>query len=364
MIPDTALLRTESKNALFRNKICGLHPLERNILVLSRAGIKNLYLDLSPDEKAFYENHIKKHLKNLGDSIIHENTSPPKGASVYEIPTNAFLQIHYFNDPERYFAGRKGLLTPQEGRDIFRLDTPTAIASGARMAKETIIRNTRGFIAQKINKRISIPISSLLANTRIHPNYLTIINMITGILSAVFLLFNEYLYIVLGGLLFQTASVLDGVDGEVAKFTFKVSKIGGWLDTISDNMTLLLFLGAASYLFFINTLGYVPYIFIGLLFTGLLIMLSVMISFLHRHTDSASLVTYDKEFLQKLPADDRIARLVLSLKYITKKEFFSIVFFLISLTGMIYLIIPLASCILITAAFLLLYLSLKYRKRF
>ena len=59
----------------------------------------------------------------------------------------------------------------------------------------------------------------------------------------------------LGGFLFQTASVMDGVDGEVAKFTLKVSKIGGWLDTISDNMTLILFVSVLSYLYYIKTGG-------------------------------------------------------------------------------------------------------------
>jgi phosphatidylglycerophosphate synthase len=38
---------------------------------------------------------------------------------------------------------------------------------------------------------------------------------------------KSYLFKLMGGFLFQAASVLDGVDGEWQKFTLKVSKIGG-----------------------------------------------------------------------------------------------------------------------------------------
>ena len=61
-----------------------------------------------------------------------------------------------------------------------------------KLVTNHIIKNTGGFIAQKINKRISMPISLLLAKTRIHPNYLTVINMIVGLLSSIVLLFNSY----------------------------------------------------------------------------------------------------------------------------------------------------------------------------
>ena len=147
----------------------------------------------------------------------------------------------------------------------------------------------------------------------------------------------------------------------MAKYTLKVSKIGGWLDTISDNGTLLMFLSATSYLYFIHNTGTMPLVVIGLLFLGLAVMLMVMVAFLRKYTSSGSLVTYDKEFIQKLPENDPVVFLVQKLKYITKKEFFSIVFFLVSLTGMIYLLIPIIAVVLDVSALLLLYLSIKYK---
>ena len=212
-----------------------------------------------------------------------------------------FLQSHYFNDNIKIFYKKgQNIYSCQYRKDQFLLKSNTSFEKGVKLVREYIIKNTGGFIAQKINKRISIPISLLLARTRIHPNYLTFVNMIIGISASVCLLFNSYWLTVLGGFLFQTASVMDGVDGEVAKFTFKVSKIGGWLDTIGDNLTLILFITVLSYLYFVNTGGYLPVIVIVIIFAGIIIMLSAMVRYLKKYSKSGSLVAYDREFLQKL----------------------------------------------------------------
>jgi CDP-L-myo-inositol myo-inositolphosphotransferase len=47
--------------------------------------------------------------------------------------------------------------------------------------------------------------------------------------------------LVLGGVLFHVASVVDGVDGEIARATFRVSRRGAVLDTAVDMITNLLF---------------------------------------------------------------------------------------------------------------------------
>lgn len=193
--------------------------------------------------------------------------------------------------------------------------------------------------------------------------------MIIGLLSSFFIFMAAsdnysprtiYTFMVLGGFLFQAASVLDGVDGEVAKFTLKVSRIGGWLDTFSDNTTLILFLVSNSYLFYTRMGGLVSLLTIIVLFAGLIIMLTSIVSYLRKYSDSGSLVAYDKEFLQKLPETDRLVTFALRMKYITKKEMFSIFFFLFAFTGHIYFIIPMAAFVLLAAAVILVIINRRY----
>lgn len=362
MLPHTAVIRTE-KDYDFHRRLCGLYPLERNIILLSRSGINKIYLDLSEKEKEFFEAKVRKYIKKLKgiDIILQRNVKIP--VPHVSIPSNLFTQAHYFNKPGDNFSTKK-IITPVYNENQFPLSDPSSYRKAVTLIKKYIIENTGGVIAQKINKRISIPISLVVCRTRIHPNYLTVINMIVGLLSGVFLLMNTYFYIALGGFFFQLAAVMDGVDGEVAKFTLKVSKLGGWLDTLSDNLTLLLFLSAASYLYYLNSSGVLPLLFIALTFIGVGTMILAMVRYLRKYTDSGSLVTYDREFLQKLPQNDPLIMLTQKVKYFTKKEFFSILFFAIALTGKIHLLIPGIAIMLMASSIVLNLINAKYLKDF
>ncbi|MBP7584531.1 MAG: CDP-alcohol phosphatidyltransferase family protein, partial [Spirochaetes bacterium] len=359
MIPEHALIESpEGTRAELR--VCGLYLLERAIILLSRAGVKHIHLKLSDAESRFYRDRVARHVRV--DAAVTENTAPPRGEAAIVLPSDFFFQAHHLANHAEHFTKKKAAFLPAVTGEMF----PVKSAADARRAEERLVAyirdNTPGFIARNINKAISLPISRVLSRTRIHPNWLTVFNMIVGFSSAFLIARNSYWFIVLGGLFFQLASVFDGVDGEVAKMTLKVSKLGGWLDTVSDNGTLLLFLSASSYLYFINSeSALVPAIFIALLFLGLGIMIGSMVSFLRKHTDSGSLVTYDKEFLQKLPDSDPLVRFIHRLKYYTKKEFFSLAFFAICLTGKIHLLVPIISVILAVAAVLLVTVNARYR---
>ena len=58
-----------------------------------------------------------------------------------------------------------------------------------------------------------------------------------------FLAMGGYWNYLIGGFLFHFTSVLDGVDGELARLKFKSSPFGQWLDTLVDNLSYLAGLG-------------------------------------------------------------------------------------------------------------------------
>ena len=77
----------------------------------------------------------------------------------------------------------------------------------------------------------------------------------------------------------------------------------------------------------------------GLLLIGVAGILAIMADYLKRRTNSASFVTYDKEFLQRLPADKTpklILFLVKYLKILFKKDCFSTVFLLFAILGILH----------------------------
>ncbi len=100
-----------------------------------------------------------------------------------------------------------------------------------------------GFISRVINRKFSIRITNLLAATKITPNQITVISFLMAIGSAVsFALSNP----IIGGLLAQFSSILDGVDGEIARLKFLKSKYGELFDSLLDRYAdYLIVLGMA-----------------------------------------------------------------------------------------------------------------------
>lgn len=89
-----------------------------------------------------------------------------------------------------------------------------------------------GIVSRYINRRFSRPIARFFAeNTGVSPNQMTVISFLVGVLSGVsFLLFRP----ILGGILAQLCSILDGVDGDLAIITNRVTRFGGFLDSLLD----------------------------------------------------------------------------------------------------------------------------------
>ncbi|MEX0568498.1 MAG: CDP-alcohol phosphatidyltransferase family protein [Candidatus Njordarchaeota archaeon] len=96
-----------------------------------------------------------------------------------------------------------------------------------------VYKDTDGIISRYINRKISIRISKLIISKTksISPNTITFVVSLLGILSA--LIYIADLPIV-AGIMVQIVSILDGVDGEVARLLNKKTKIGGFLDSTLD----------------------------------------------------------------------------------------------------------------------------------
>lgn len=88
-----------------------------------------------------------------------------------------------------------------------------------------------GLVSRHLNRKISRPITRLLAPTGITPNQVTFISFLIALLaSAAFALGSN----VLGGLLAQFSSIVDGVDGEIARLKGLASPFGAFYDAVLD----------------------------------------------------------------------------------------------------------------------------------
>jgi phosphatidylglycerophosphate synthase len=127
------------------------------------------------------------------------------------------------------------------------------------------------FIDKYLNRPVAALIVRMVFNTRITPNGLTYISFFLGLAGAFFLSRGEYLYFILGGVLAQLSSIVDGADGMLARAKDMCSEYGSHLDLLLDRITdFSLFIGISigAYIYF-----KAPHLlFLGMLSTGLYLL--------------------------------------------------------------------------------------------
>ena len=98
-----------------------------------------------------------------------------------------------------------------------------------------------GFVSRFLNRPISRQITRLLLKFPIHPNAWTISIFALPLIACLFLVRGGYVSLVIGAVIFQVFSILDGCDGEIARTKNLESKFGERLDYFCDFTASLLY---------------------------------------------------------------------------------------------------------------------------
>ena len=101
-----------------------------------------------------------------------------------------------------------------------------------------------GLVDTYLNRKFSRLLARLFLRTPLTPNQITLVSFLTGLLGASCFLLGSYGGAVLGACLLQVSTVLDCVDGEVARIKMLESPFGEWLDSTLDTVVhIAIFLG-------------------------------------------------------------------------------------------------------------------------
>jgi phosphatidylglycerophosphate synthase len=104
-----------------------------------------------------------------------------------------------------------------------------------------------GIVSRHLNRHISIFVSKRIVDTSLSPNTITLLTLLLGVAAAFATARATYGWMVIGAALLQLNSILDGVDGELARVRFQHSKLGQWLDTVCDDLANTMFYAGAAY---------------------------------------------------------------------------------------------------------------------
>lgn len=111
------------------------------------------------------------------------------------------------------------------------VDDLASYKEAEKILLKSLVPPKDGFISRVFNRRFSLGITRLLSATPITPNQVTFLSFLVTAAAAAFFATARPL---IGGMLTQLASVLDGVDGEIARLKFLKSSFGEILDSMLD----------------------------------------------------------------------------------------------------------------------------------
>ena len=195
------------------------------------------YLDEDDATKVFIEDGL---IKDIDKQLNHHNAID---TGIFLCTSSIFeaLEESINSGNESLSAGIKVLANRKKMKALdisdkywLDVDDNSALKNAKSLLFEKLHKSTDGPISRILNRPISNKISELLLKTKITPNQISLISFILGLFGALFFYIGDYFYLVIGGLLVHSSSIIDGCDGEVARLKLIESKYGGWFDAVLD----------------------------------------------------------------------------------------------------------------------------------
>lgn len=210
-------------------------------------------------------------------------------------------------------------------------DTEESVEEAERIIFSHVGKTATGWIARKINGRVSLPLSKLLIRTPLTPNMISVlINLIGMLCGPLYALGHP----VLGAVFMQIATVLDRCDGEVARIKLMETKKGQWVDTISDQFTVLSFLIGVPLGYYLETGSVVPVLLGTYNLLVFALFLGWSLYFIRKYTDSGSLVAYFEVDRHLDPGElSGLRKLLSRLRHIGRRNYYSAILVVLAVIG-------------------------------
>ncbi len=192
-------------------------------------------------------------------------------------------------------------------------------------------KTATGWLSRAVNSKISLPTSRILVKTPLTPNMISVLINVIGALCGVFYALGHP---VVGALCMQAATILDRCDGEVARVKLMETKKGQWVDTISDQATVLSFLLGVPIGYYSLTHNPIALILGGLNISIFIFFVIWSFYFLKKYTNSGSLVAYFE--VDKLVEADKpsfVRRLIKIVRPMSRRNFYSLGFLVVAIIG-------------------------------
>jgi 1L-myo-inositol 1-phosphate cytidylyltransferase / CDP-L-myo-inositol myo-inositolphosphotransferase len=198
-------------------RVAGVAAAARIVREMADARVAEVWLAMPPDEAL--DEAAQADLVRLSGTTTVRFGEPPHNAAW--LPGDRLVPAAALGS---YLSGSVAVAQPLDAAAILRATA----------------KPSDGLVSRWINRPLSRRLSAvLLRMPGLRPNHLTIGTGLLALAMLAVMLTGEPWGLIAGGLLFHAASVFDGVDGEVARATFRTSRKGAALDSVVDVATNL-----------------------------------------------------------------------------------------------------------------------------
>ena len=217
---------------------------EGSLTPLLGAGRPAVLVDHAPEPNAWaegtrvrlHEEHAIAFSKELGDPSIDCGAfllTPAVFAAHREAATRGDLGL---SDAVTTFAARSPLaaIPLPPGAWWLDIDTPEDLRAAPRTLRRALAKPNDGPISRFLNRPVSTRLTMATAPLRIHPDVVSAVAFVTGVAAAWLLGAGMG---VGGAILAYVTSILDGVDGEVARLQNRATPGGALLDGVLDRIS-------------------------------------------------------------------------------------------------------------------------------
>lgn len=214
-------------------QLLGLSLLRRLVLAARRAGFAALHIVAADGDDVERIRMLVAGIPDVrvSDTVDHAVDAPAR------IPADTLGEVD----------GLKALADQGDASLLHRITDPAGLDTARSRLLGALVKKTDGFMSRHFARPISIFVSRRIVNWGVTPNQMTIVSMLIGLAGAPFFLSDTAALQTIGALLFVTHSVLDGCDGELARLTYRESRLGGILDFIGDNLVHIAVFGCMGW---------------------------------------------------------------------------------------------------------------------
>jgi CDP-L-myo-inositol myo-inositolphosphotransferase len=223
---------------------------------------------------------------------------------------------------------KKGLVKTIDIGDAYwvDIDNERMLKKAEKMLLTSLRKQSDGPIMRFVNRPISTRITRYLYKSSLTPNQISLISLLFAIFGACFFLLGGYINLVFGAFLAQTSSVIDGIDGEIARLKFQETKFGIWFDAVLDRYS------DAFLLFSLTIYVYLHLPQINVIFVTLIGFFAIIGTFMNSYT-AVKFEDFDKLRGKDFPIGRDVRLFLIFLTCLFNQPFLALLFIALATNG-------------------------------